>query len=99
MRAPTGRAEMDDLSKRAKEVDALVRTLAKQLVGKPAQVQGAVLADLLAMWLAGHVMRGDPKATEAMREEALDMHLKAVRALIDINYKMSVEPQIKAKTQ
>ena len=89
----------DSIKQDASAVFALTKAIRPLLAGKPAQVQGAVLADLLALWLAGHVMRGDPKATEAMREEALDMHLKAVRALIDINYKMSVEPQIKAKTQ
>ena len=83
----------------ATEVMALVHAIRPLLAGRSPEVQGAVLADLLAMWLAGHVMLGDPKATKRMRDETLEVHLKGVRALIDLNYKMSIEPQLKAKTQ
>jgi len=44
-------------------------------------VQGAVLADLLAMWLAGHVGSG---AAE-LREHLLADHMKLVRKLIEVN--------------
>jgi len=93
--AAPGRAS---LREDANEVFALTSAIRPLFEGKPAQVQGAVLADLLATWLAGHVMLGDQKATEAMREQVLEMHLVSVRALIDINYKTSVEPQIKLRT-
>jgi hypothetical protein len=83
----------------ANEVFALVSAIRPLLSGKPAQVQGAVLADLLAMWLAGHVHLGDPEATKRARELMLEMHIVGVKALIDINYEMTVEPQIKARTQ
>lgn len=83
----------------ATEVMALVQVIRPLLAGKKPEVMGMVLADLLAMWLAGHVMRGDPRATKRVRDEALELHLKGVRALIDLNYKMSVEPQLKANTQ
>jgi hypothetical protein len=89
---------MSSLKQDAKEVFALTSAVRPLFEGKSAQVQGAVLADLLAMWLAGHVQRGDPRATKAMREQVLEMHLVAVRALVDINYKMTVEPQIKLRT-
>jgi hypothetical protein len=82
----------------AKEVFELVAAIRPLLRGKSAQVQGAALADLLAMWLAGHVIQGDPEETKRMRETMLELHLVAVRALIDINYKTSVEPQIKLRT-
>jgi hypothetical protein len=93
--APSRASLRDD----AKEVFELVKAIRPLLTGKPAQVQSAALADLLAMWLAGHVIRGDQEATERLREQVLEMHLVGVRALIDINYKTSVEPQIKARTQ
>jgi hemerythrin len=83
----------------ADEAMALVQTIGSLLVGKDPDVQGAALADLLAMWLAGHVQLGDPEQTKRMREKLLEMHIEAVKALIDINYQISVEPQIKRRTQ
>ena len=83
----------------ATEVMALVATIRPLLAGRKAEVSGAALAGLLAMWLAGHVQLGDPKETRKMRKQMLRMHLAAVEGLIDINYKISVEPQIKARTQ
>ncbi len=54
------------------------------LAGHPPRVQGAVLADLLAMWLAGH-MASTRKATDAVRDAILAMHIDVVRKLIPIN--------------
>lgn len=83
----------------AADVFNIVQAIRPLMVGKSPEVQGAVLADLLATWLAGHIVRGDPKATKRLREFMLKQHIVAVRALIDLNYKMSVEPQLKANTQ
>jgi hypothetical protein len=92
-------AAPDMASEQAAEVLALVREIRSLLAGRDASVQGAVLADLLAMWLAGHVHLGDPEATKRARELMLEAHIVGVKALIDINYQMTVEPQIKARTQ
>ena len=81
------------------EVVELVQQISPLLVGKSANVQGAALADLLAIWLAGHVIRGDPKMTKKMREMMLKAHIVAVRGLIPLNYKTYVEPQLKEQTQ
>jgi hypothetical protein len=81
----------------ARRVYELVEAIKPILVGEKPAVQGAALADLLAMWLAGHVSVGDPTATEAMRESALELHLMAVRGLIPIEYKQSIEPQLKRR--
>jgi hypothetical protein len=64
--------------------------------GKPSPVQGAALADLLAMWLAGHFDANDPEseATEQIRETMLELHLRAVRDLIPVNYGALIEPQL-----
>lgn len=83
----------------ATEAMELARAISPMLAGRKAGVQGAALAELLAMWLAGHVQLGDPKETRKVRKQMLRMHLAAVEGLIDINYKISVEPQIKARTQ
>jgi hypothetical protein len=83
----------------AAAVGALVKAITPLLRGFPSEVQGAALADLLAMWLAGHLILGDPKKTEAYRESVLELHLEAVRQLIPVNYAMNVEPQLKEHTQ
>lgn len=53
------------------------------MVGLPPGVQGAIIADLLAIWLAGH--RGDEDVIEQYREVLLGQHNDLVRALIPIN--------------
>ena len=58
------------------------------LKGHPPEMQGAVLADLLAIWLAGHHVAGDEDATRMMRAELLAMHCGQVRFLTSINAKM-----------
>jgi hypothetical protein len=79
------------------ESEALARAIMPLLAGKDAGVQGAALADLLAMWLAGHFFLGDPERSERIREQMLAAHLETVRKLIQINYKMRIEPQLKAR--
>lgn len=69
----------------AANVGRLLRRLSDILAGNPPRVQGAVLADLLAILLAGHIVKGDAAATEALREQLLEVHLVAVRALVPIN--------------
>jgi hypothetical protein len=83
----------------AKSVEALVRAAMPLFRGKPKGVQGAALADLLAMWLAGHLDPNDPEGekTQLIREAMLEMHLVAVRALVPLNYKSQIEPQLKPK--
>jgi hypothetical protein len=97
--APEFASMREDAKQAADEAMALVQKIRPLLAGKDQSVQGAVLADLLAMYLAGHVIRGDPEGTKSFREQALEMHIVGVRTLVDINYKISVEPQIKRRTQ
>jgi len=70
-----------------KRVLCIIKRIRPLLAGNPAQVQGAVLADLLAMWLAGHVSLKSREATEANREELLAMHIETVRQLVPENAK------------
>lgn len=69
----------------AAEVGQIVERVRPSLAGRSPEVQGAVLADLLAMWLAGHIVKDDPAGTDALREELLEMHLRTVRKLIPVN--------------
>jgi hypothetical protein len=84
----------DDAARYATESMVLTGRIREMLAGKPAAMQGAILADLLAMWLAGHVEDPD---NEGLRELVLAAHIEAVRALIPVNFKLFVEPQLKAK--
>jgi hypothetical protein len=65
-----------------------VRQIRPLLAGLESHVQGAILADLLAMWLAGHGVRGDSAATDDLREDLLDAHLGIVTQLIPENAKL-----------
>jgi hypothetical protein len=73
------------------QVMALVTRLRPVLAGKPPEIQGAALADLLATWLAGHVWTDDDgidqRETARRREELLNMHIRLVRALVAIEHK------------
>jgi hypothetical protein len=66
------------------DVRRLVEAIRPILGGKPPPIQGAVLADLLAIWLAGH-FAGDDAANAAVREELLTAHIAMVRKLIPVN--------------
>ena len=59
------------------DAEALVERIRPLLAGKPPPLQGAVLADLLAIWLAGH--------DASLRDELLKAHIESVRALIAPN--------------
>jgi hypothetical protein len=67
---------------------AIVKRIRPLLAGNPAEIQGAVLADLLAMWLAGHHVPGDQRATADLRREVLSVHLRALGELVPVNAKM-----------
>lgn len=56
---------------------AVVEQIKSHLAGQGPAVQGAALADLLAIWLAGH--------PPEMRDRLLDMHIAKVRELIPVN--------------
>jgi hypothetical protein len=85
---------MSDAGKQADEAMALVKKITPLLKGKDPGVQGAALADLLAIWLAGHFYPDDPQATALVREQMIEAHLVAVRALIEVNGKMRVAPRL-----
>lgn len=67
----------DDVEFDATEVMETVESMKPLLAGKAPIIQGAVLGDLLATWLAGH--------PPMMREQLIELHIDAVRALVPIN--------------
>jgi hypothetical protein len=66
---------------RAAEVSRQIEPL---LAGLGPDVQGAILANLTAMWLAGHMSEDhdDHARTVIIREKILSLHIEAVRSLI-----------------
>lgn len=70
------------------EVGATIARIAPLLKGKPPSVQGAVLADLLAMWLAGHGVEGNADETLKLRATLLAEHCRVVRELVEVNAKI-----------
>lgn len=67
----------------ARAADALVAQIAPLLAGKYPGVQGAVLADLAAIWLSGHLYLDDPPATAELRRELFDRHSRAIWDLVE----------------
>jgi len=70
------------------QVAPLVERIGPILAGKNPSVQGAVLADLVATWVAGHVIRGDRTTTDEMRAKIIECHIQAVREFIPLNAKL-----------
>lgn len=72
---------------RVDRVEAVSNLIKPYLAGLGAEVQGAVLADLVAIHLAGHIAVGDPTETERLRAELLSVFLDAVRDLVVVHEK------------
>ncbi len=70
------------------DVAPVVEQIKQLLAGLRPELQGAILADCLAIWLAGHHVAGDVDATRKLRAELLADHCFAVRQLTIINAKM-----------
>lgn len=66
------------------EVMAIVERIRPLLKGKPPNVQGAVLAELLANFIHGHFAFRDPAGTQRVRDEILEMHCGVVRDLVAV---------------
>ena len=60
-----------------REITEMVNKIKKHMRGKGPELQGAVLCDLLAMFLAGH--------HPSLRDDVLEVHLHTVRALVPVN--------------
>ncbi len=79
---------MTTLEDEAKKAAELVDRIRPLLAGVDAAIQGVVLADCMAMWLAGHHVPGNEDATRRKRAELLAMHCFAVRQLVPLSAAM-----------
>jgi hypothetical protein len=62
----------------------LAKSVHHVFAGKPPEIQGAALVDLVATHVAGHVVPGSQKKTGLLRAELLDLFMDAVEQLIPI---------------
>ena len=66
-------------------MQSLVDRISPILHGHDRQVQGAVLANLLATWLTAHCVRDDRLQTILLRGRIFHDHMKVVRDLTKLN--------------
>jgi hypothetical protein len=59
------------------DFDALINAIGRLLQGKGADLQRAVLTDIVSRWIMGH--------HPSLRRQALAAHVQAVRDLIELN--------------
>ena len=78
------------------EVSELVEACSRLLAGHSPHVNGAVLADLTATWLAGHIDLASKDNTDRLRAELLKMHADAIERLIPVNEKFFLDQLKKA---
>ena len=60
-----------------REINQVINKIKKHLRGKGPELQGAVLCELLAMFLAGH--------HPSLRDDVLEVHINTARALVPAN--------------
>ena len=77
-------AQDADLVGFAAGAEALLDRIKPLLAGSDAELQGAVICDLAALWIAGHRIAGDRAEGDAMRAELLEMHTRHVRELVQM---------------
>jgi hypothetical protein len=74
-----------DASTAAKLSQELCAKIAPLLANNEPEVQSAALADLAAMWLAGHFVHDDRAGTRKLRQLLLHEHIKLIQQLIPLN--------------
>jgi hypothetical protein len=71
---------------RTQEVRDICQGIMPLLAGREPEIIGAVLGDLVSLWLVGH--RGPTDEIEACREEVLQAFVALVRGLVPVNETM-----------
>ena len=79
-------AQDADLVGFAAGAEALLDRIKPLLAGSDAELQGAVICDLAALWIAGHRMP-DRAEGDRMRAELLQLHTAHVRELVQMYLK------------
>lgn len=66
------------------QVVATAESIKPLLAGKPPPVQGAVLAELTALWITHHFVQGDEDEQRELWEVLFQMHMAKVRELMEV---------------
>lgn len=66
-----------------KEVVELVSAISRLLAERAPEVQSVVLAELLATWVLGFYIPGNPKATKEVQAKYLAQHIELVNDLVN----------------
>lgn len=66
------------------QVESVAAKMAPFLAGLSSHMQGAILAELTATWLAGHIIAGSPHGSRALRECLFTAYTEAVRDLLKL---------------
>jgi hypothetical protein len=77
---------------RAIAADTLFQRIRPLFAGYEPEMQGAVLAQLVALWLAGFVS-DDAAHEDAARAELLEDLVGTIQQLIPVMYQLHVRPQ------
>jgi hypothetical protein len=80
----------------AEAANELAESMRPLLSGKGSMLQGAALAELVAMWLAGHIVDGNAKATDRARRTTLRMFVETVVKLIPVMEREVIAPKLEA---
>ena len=77
-----------EIREKTLEIGNLVEQVAPLFAGREPSIVSAVLADCVAIYLAGHVILDHPEETDELREDLLDHFVRLVRQLIVPNAKV-----------
>jgi len=69
------------------EIQMLVHSIHELLKGRDPTLIGAVLADLLSLWLGGHIDLDSKNGTHRIRAELLRIHIRTVEQMIPLSAK------------
>jgi hypothetical protein len=84
-----------EASAAAKLSQEICAKIAPLLANNAPEVQSAALADLTAMWLAGHFVNNNIAETRKLRQLLLHEHIKLIQQLIPLNEKKLLQGLIK----
>jgi hypothetical protein len=76
-------ADAGGIEKLREDSDAAVEQIKPLLAGKGSLLQGSILADLVAIWICGHLVPGKPAATQELQADMLGVHQQTVASLIE----------------
>lgn len=78
------------IPKRVAELTVQIRQI---LFGQPTEVQGAVLINLVSIFVAGYEVIGDIEETRRVRAQVLVNHMSVVRAMVPLTAEIIGTPR------